>query len=52
MQSTMPGLLPSAAKPTDPVVRTADLLRTANADNWQAVIDAALGILEGASATA
>ncbi|VGO17583.1 hypothetical protein PDESU_06181 [Pontiella desulfatans] len=46
MQSTMPGLLTSGAKPTDPAARAADLLRTAKADNWQAVIDEALGVLE------
>jgi integrase len=47
MQKTMPGLLTSAAKPTTPDARAADLLRTAKAENWQAVIDEALVILEG-----
>ena len=47
MQKTMPGLLTSAAKPTTPAERAAELLRTADLKNWRKVIDQALGILEG-----
>jgi integrase len=34
-------------KPTTPAERASELLRTATADNWQKIIDDALGVLEG-----
>ncbi|MCF7848565.1 MAG: tyrosine-type recombinase/integrase [Kiritimatiellales bacterium] len=46
MQKTLPGLLTSAAKPTTPAERAAEVLRKANEKNWHKRISEALGILE------
>lgn len=48
MQKTMPGLLTSAAKATAPTDRAAELLRSADAENWREIIKGALEILEQA----
>lgn len=46
MQNTMPGLLTSAYRQQSPAKRAAEILHSANRENWRGSIDKALEILE------